>query len=63
MRDTHAFILASFLELHPDLRRIELCYSCKRSIYVGHRGEAHSLNNCVFAENVLIKVDQRQARM
>lgn len=52
------FMLLS--QLHPDLL---ICSSCKRSSSVGYRGETHSLNNCVFAENVLIKVDQRQARM
>lgn len=50
-------------QLHPDLWRLDFCSLCKRSSSVGYGGETHSLNNCVFAENVLIKVDQRQARM
>lgn len=50
-------------QLHPDLWRLDRCSICKTSSSVGYRGETHSLNNCAFAENVLIKVDQRQARM
>lgn len=41
----------------------ELCRRDKMNVPVGCQGQTHLLNNAVSTEIVLIKVNQRQARM